>query len=93
MRETAKAGKRIPSAEEWLSILLATDLNREALALCPAGYRHPRGGMVELGLQGGYWSRSGALWIGSVVVASAGRVLPPNYEAAWVGYSVRCLAD
>lgn len=107
LRETAKAGKRLPTKEEWATIVRSVNpaidpgggwqddtLVRETFGLELAGHRNY--GAAAFYLQntlGFYWGTSPA-GTGCVVVRfSATQMLPAVINHPAYGFSVRCLAD
>jgi len=87
MRETKKAGKRIPTGEE-LSKLAPTKENMENLLL--AGYRYTNGCFYNQGTSLSFWlsSESGERGLHSTP-PTVGRSVQYNAN----GFSVRCLQN
>ena len=89
MRETKKAGKTIPTNEQFEKMF--TD---DAPDWPLAGYRSSGSdGFYNLGSFGGYWSSSGNGAKASTLLFSSGGVNPGGSNLRALGFSVRCLKD
>lgn len=107
LRETAKAGKRLPSTEDWASGIRAINpavlpmagwqddtTVRKALGLKLAGYRGDLSTACCLQeKQGYYWASSPIGPEGHLVIFSDTQVCPAYYSNGAHSFSVRCLAD
>ena len=107
LRETAKAGKRMPTKDEWAAVFKAInpDVDPEGgwqdapslvgkLNLKLAGFRN--GASDAHGLRskyGFYWSSSPSGPVGYFILVSASRVRPANIALQTAGYSVRCFKE
>jgi hypothetical protein len=88
LRETKKAGKRMPTDEEFNEILKTKD---DLPNIVYAGYRHYVGGsFANRGTYSYLWSSSSALY--RALYYTESRVSRYSYSAA-SGFSVRCLQD
>ena len=90
MRETKKAGKKVPTDEE-LDILLKTKEDMPNLVY--AGYRYPSGAFFHLGSHAYFWSSSQSsstyAWR-RLLYSSESRVYRLTFTKS-LGFSVRCL--
>ena len=90
MRETKKAGKKVPTDEE-LDILLKTKEDMPNLVY--AGYRYPSGAFFHLGSHAYFWSSSQSssadAW-SRLLTSSESRVSRFTNSKTF-GFSVRCL--
>ncbi|MFH1967833.1 MAG: hypothetical protein ABIJ84_00410 [bacterium] len=91
IRETARAGKRIPSDQEF-DKLLKTKNDMPNLVF--AGYRNTAGSFLNLSSAGTFWSsvQSGSNAWRRYLHSGFGTVYRATYSKAY-GFSVRCLKD
>lgn len=107
LRETAKAGKRMPTEEEWRELIKAVNPSidpergwqqdvsvRETLGLKLAGSRGISSDVCSAqGAFGYYWASSTPGTYGYHVGLSSTHVFPANNDGRTYGFSVRCLKD
>ena len=104
MRETQKVGKKVPTDEEWSSLIQNPDkdgdgeLKKEAeqfnLKSVFSGYRYTYGAFYDLTSRAGFWSSSvsgGGAWSRYLYSGSATVYRRASYQAD--GFSVRCLKN
>ena len=98
MRETKKAGKRMPSDEEWGTLVDDGRLKKEAMQFnsraLPAGFRYTDGSFVNLSGYTYIWSSlesGGNAWRRNLLFSHTVVLRDTVYKL--YGFSVRCLKD
>ncbi|EKD30082.1 MAG: hypothetical protein ACD_78C00161G0002 [uncultured bacterium (gcode 4)] len=107
IRETKKAGKKIPDNEEWRNIIRSINASldfcekpqndtsvRETLGLKLSGYQYgPRWSYKERSVQWYYWSSSFISDFGHYIAVSEEKIEPIRSTGGVYMFSIRCLKD
>ena len=104
IRETEKAGKRVPSNDDWESIIRSINPDivfgeypqidtsvRETLGLKLSGYQHGSNGSYrEQGTKGFFWSSTSVSVYGYYVTVENNKIEPIRSTSKIHMFSVRC---
>lgn len=106
-RETKKAGKRMPTEEEWLEIIRTINPEideggrwhddssvRQTLGLKPAGYFSSfSSDHCLVGTAGYFWSSFSSKTCGNYLLVSENQIVPAGNGVRTNGFSVRCISE